>query len=231
MLGNRILLVEDEPHIAQALTHALNEESLDPTRVGTISDARESYKNNTFDVIILDVGLPDGNGFDFCREIRKNGDNIHIIILTNRSDEINEVRGLEIGADDYIKKDSFSAIALAIKIKNLLTKKEEKNSTPSLSPLQLHLDEDKKRITFKGEDLNLSSIELSILSLLLKRPGRVYSPGEIISLCWRGTKVNNETVAFHIKNIRKKFEDIDPKIDAKKDILVNQVGLGYSVKD
>jgi len=233
MLGNRILLVEDEPHIAQALTHALNEESLDPTRVGTISDARESYKNNTFDVIILDVGLPDGNGFDFCREIRKNGDNIHIIILTNRSDEINEVRGLEIGADDYIKKDSFSAIALAIKIKNLLTKKEEKNSTPSLSPLQLHLDEDKKRITFKGENLNLSSIELSILSLLLKRPGQKYSPDQIIAQCWvkGGENVNNEAVAFHIKNIRKKIEAVDPKIDAKKDILVNHVGLGYSVKD
>ena len=233
MLGNRILLVEDEPHIAQALTHALNEESLDPTRVGTISDARESYKNNTFDVIILDVGLPDGNGFDFCREIRKNGDNIHIIILTNRSDEINEVRGLEIGADDYIKKDSFSAIALAIKIKNLLTKKEEKNSTPSLSPLQLHLDEDKKRITFKGENLNLSAVELSILSLLLKRRGQVYSPDQIIAQCWvkGGENVNNEAVAFHIKNIRKKIEAVDPKIDAKKDILVNHVGLGYSVKD
>ena len=233
MLGNRILLVEDEPHIAHALTHALNEESLDPTRVGTISDAREAYKNNTFDVIILDVGLPDGNGFDFCREIRKNGDNIHIIILTNRSDEIDEVRGLERGADDYIKKDSFSAIALGIKIKNLLTKQEEKNSTPSLSHLQLNLDETKKRITFKGENLNLSAVELSILSLLLKRPGQVYSPDQIIAQCWvkGGENVNNEAVAFHIKNIRKKIEAVDPKIDAKKDILVNHVGLGYSVKD
>ena len=230
MSGNRILLIEDEPHIAEALTHALNEESLDTTRVGTISDAREAYKNNTFDLIILDVGLPDGLGFDFCEEIRGNGDNIPIIFLTSFSDEVDEVRGLSIGADDYVTKP-FSAIALSIKIKKILVKKEEKNSTPSLSPLQLHLDEAKKRITFKGENLNLSSIELSILSLLLKRPGRVYSPGEIISLCWRGTKVNNEAVAFHIKNIRKKFEDIDPKIDAKKDILVNHVGLGYSVKD
>ena len=72
---------------------------------------------------------------------QKNGDNIHIIILTNQSDEIDEVRGLERGADDYIKKDSFSAIALGIKIKNLLVKKEEKNSTPSLSHLQLNIDE------------------------------------------------------------------------------------------
>ena len=179
------------------------------------------------------MGLPDGNGFDFCKEIRKNGDNIHIIILTNRSNEIDEVRGLEIGADDYIKKDSFSAIALVIKIKNLLTKKEEKNSTPSLSPLQLNLDEAKKRITFKGENLNLSAVELSILSLLLKRPGQVYSPDQIIAQCWvkGGENVNNEAVAFHIKNIRKKIEAVDPKIDAKKDILVNHVGLGYSVKD
>jgi len=232
MLGNRILLVEDEPHIAQALTHALNEESLDPTRVGTISDARESYKNNTFDVIILDVGLPDGNGFDFCKEIRGNGDNIPIIFLTSFSAEVDEVRGLSIGADDYVTKP-FSAIALSIKIKKILVKKEEKNSTPSLSHLQLNLDETKKRITFKGENLNLSSIELSILSLLLKRPGQKYSPDQIIAQCWvkGGENVNNEAVAFHIKNIRKKIEDIDPKIDAKKDILVNHVGLGYSVKD
>ena len=232
MLSNRILLVEDEPHIAEPLTLALNKEGLDPTRVGTISDAREAYKNNTFDLIILDVKLPDGLGFDFCEEIRRNGDSIPIIFLTSLSDEVDEVRGLSIGADDYVTKP-FSAIALSIKIKKILVKKEEKNSTPSLSPLQLNLDEAKKRITFKGENLNLSSIELSILSLLLKRRGRPYSPDEIIAQCWvkGGENVNNEAVAFHIKNIRKKFEDIDPKIDAKKDILVNHVGLGYSVKD
>ena len=232
MLSNRILLVEDEPHIADPLTLTLNKEGLDPTRVGTISDAREAYKNNTFDLIILDVKLPDGLGFDFCEEIRRNGDNIPIIFLTSLSDEVDEVRGLSIGADDYVKKP-FSAIALSIKIKKILVKKEEKNSTPSLSPLQLHLDEAKKRITFKGENLNLSAVELSILSLLLKRPGQVYSPDQIIAQCWvkGGENVNNEAVAFHIKNIRKKFEDIDPKIDAKKDILVNHVGLGYSVKD
>ena len=232
MSGNRILLIEDEPHIAEPLTLTLNKEGLDPTRVGTISDAREAYKNNTFDLIILDVGLPDGNGFDFCKEIRGNGDNIPIIFLTAWSNEIHEVRGLSIGADDYVTKP-FSAIALSIKIKKILVKKEEKNSTPSLSPLQLNLDEAKKRITFKGENLNLSSIELSILSLLLKRPGQVYSPDQIIAQCWvkGGENVNNEAVAFHIKNIRKKIEAVDPKIDAKKDILVNHVGLGYSVKD
>jgi two-component system catabolic regulation response regulator CreB len=232
MLGNRILLVEDEPHIADPLTLTLNKEGLDPTRVGTISDAREAYKNNTFDLIILDVGLPDGNGFDFCKEIRGNGDNIPIIFLTSFSAEVDEVRGLSIGADDYVTKP-FSAIALSIKIKKILVKKEEKNSTPSLSPLQLHLDEAKKRITFKGENLNLSAVELSILSLLLKRPGQVYSPDQIIAQCWvkGGENVNNEAVAFHIKNIRKKIEAVDPKIDAKKDILVNHVGLGYSVKD
>ena len=232
MLSNRILLVEDEPHIAEPLTLALNKESLDPTRVGTISDAREAYKNNTFDLIILDVKLPDGLGFDFCEEIRRNGDNIPIIFLTSLSDEVDEVRGLSIGADDYVKKP-FSAIALSMRIKKILVKKEEKNSTPSLSPLQLHLDEDKKRITFKGENLNLSAVELSILSLLLKRRGQPYSPDQIIAQCWvkGGENVNNEAVAFHIKNIRKKIEAVDPKIDAKKDILVNHVGLGYSVKD
>ena len=232
MLSNRILLVEDEPHIADPLTLTLNKEGLDPTRVGTISDAREAYKNNTFDLIILDVGLPDGNGFDFCKEIRGNGDNIPIIFLTSFSAEVDEVRGLSIGADDYVKKP-FSAIALSMRIKKILVKKEEKNSTPSLSPLQLNLDEAKKRITFKGENLNLSAVELSILSLLLKRPGQKYSPDQIIAQCWvkGGENVNNEAVAFHIKNIRKKIEAVDPKIDAKKDILVNHVGLGYSVKD
>ena len=232
MLSNRILLVEDEPHIAEPLILALNKEGLDPTRVGTISDAREAYKNNTFDLIILDVKLPDGLGFDFCKEIRGNGDNIPIIFLPSFSAEVDEVRGLSIGADDYVTKP-FSAIALSMRIKKILVKKEEKNSTPSLSPLQLHLDEAKKRITFKGENLNLSAVELSILSLLLKRRGQPYSPDQIIAQCWvkGGENVNNEAVAFHIKNIRKKIEAVDPKIDAKKDILVNHVGLGDSVKD
>ena len=100
MLSNRILLVEDEPHIAEPLILALNKEGLDPTRLGTISDAREAYKNNTFDLIILDVGLPDGLGFDFCEEIRGNGDNIPIIFLTAKGEEEDKVFACFLFLDD-----------------------------------------------------------------------------------------------------------------------------------
>ena len=231
MLGNRILVVEDEPHIAEPLADRLIQENLEPTIVSTITDARNTYKNNTFDLIILDVHLPDGNGFDFCKEIRSSGDKIHIIILTALSDEIDEVRGLEIGADDYVKKDTVSLKALSIKIKNLLTKNKGGDSRPSLSHWLLDIDKDRKRITFKGKNLKLTSLEYSILSLLCKYPGQVYSPDEIIEQCWEGDIAETQAVAFHIKNIRKKIKAIDPETNPEQDILVNQVGIGYSLKE
>jgi DNA-binding response OmpR family regulator len=233
MSRNRILVVEDEPHIAEPLADRLIQEGLDPTRVATIADARNAYDNNTFDLIILDVHLPDGSGFDFCKEIRRGGDKIHIIILTALSDEIDEVRGLEIGADDYVKKDTVSLKALSIKIKNYLTKNRDTESRPCLSHLQLVVDKNKKRITFKGKNLELTSREYSILSLLCKYPGQPYSPEEIIDKCWEGdiTELNSQAVAFHIKNIRKKIKAIDPQTNPEKDVLVNQVGIGYALKE
>ena len=90
MPSKRILVVEDEPSIADTLVHALSIESFEPTRVATISKAREALKNNTFAAIILDVGLPDGNGFDFCKEIRLN-DDIPILFLTARDDELGDL--------------------------------------------------------------------------------------------------------------------------------------------
>ena len=220
MPSKRILVVEDEPSIADTLVHALSIESFEPTRVATISKAREALKNNTFAAIILDVGLPDGNGFDFCKEIRLN-DDIPILFLTARDDELDQVRGLEIGADDYVTKP-FSPIAVVLRVKTILRRTQD--PTPAMASKEFHVDEERQRVTFKEKALELSNIEYKILKLLINAPGRVYTRDEIMDSCWSDSTMSlDRTVDAHIKTIRKKLKAIDPD----EQILKTRVGVGY----
>ena len=224
MYRKRILVVEDETSIADIIVFALNKESLDCDRVATLSEARAIYEKNTFDLILLDVSLPDGTGFDFCEEIKKN-DNIPIVFLTARDEETSLVRGLTLG-EDYVTKP-FSPTALVLKIKNALEK--VKGEEVSRSESGFHVDNDKNLITFKGQILKLGLLEYEILKLLVKRPGRVFSRNDIIELCWpdEPNMDSDRTVDTHIKTIRKKIGDIEPT----EDIIITHYKRGYSLKD
>jgi two-component system catabolic regulation response regulator CreB len=227
MLGKRILVVEDEPKIAESLICILQIDGFNPTRVPTISEARQAIRKNPFSAIVLDVNLPDGNGFDFCKELRQS-DDTPILFLTLEDGENDRILGLDYGADDYVTKP-FSPREVSSRIKAILRRVE--GSTPSKSNSLFHPDEDRKRITFKGKVLDLTRQEYSTLSLLLNRPGHVYSRRLIIDLCWKdnaGAK-NERTVDSHIKTIRRKLADIDPKVDPR-DILKTHIGMGYSLE-
>ena len=236
MSRKRILVVEDEPNIATPLIDALKGENLDPSIAETISEARKAYKNNTFDAIILDVKLPDGNGFDFCEEIRLKDRVTPIIFTTSKTEDVHEVRGVTMGADDYVKKP-YNPLVVALKIKRIVTRVTGVDSAPSKSSSLLTLDDEKQRITFKGKDLQsgkeLANMEYKILKLLITRPGKVYTREEILGDCWGddATSVNNDRVVdTHIRTIRRKLKDIDPDVDPK-DILITHIGGGYSVKE
>ena len=118
-----ILVVEDEPNIAAPLIRVLKEQGLDAMRVATIFEAKDAMKDNNFSAIVLDVKLPDGNGFDFCKELRKTND-IPILFLTSLSDEVDKIVGLEIGADDYMTKP-FSSREVSAKLKAILSFSED----------------------------------------------------------------------------------------------------------
>ena len=213
MPGKQILVVEDEPKIAETLIHVLNEQDFEATRVATILEAREALIVNVFSAIVLDVKLPDGNGFEFCKELRKTND-IPILFLTSISDEVDKIVGLEIGADDYVTKP-FSPREVSARLKAII--KRVKEPIPVNQNTQFKVDEEKKRITYKDQLIETRPIEYEILKLLIKRPGRVFSRDEIIDYCWpdNPNMDSNRTVDTHIKTIRKKIGDIDPQTDPK----------------
>ena len=213
MSSKQILVVEDEPKIAETLIHVLNEQDFEATRVATILEAREALKVNVFSAIVLDVKLPDGNGFEFCKELRKTND-IPILFLTSISDEVDKIVGLEIGADDYVTKP-FSPREVSARLKAII--KRVKEPIPVNQNIQFKVDEEKKRIAYKGQLIETRPIEYEILKLLIKRPGRVFSRDAIIDYCWpdNPNMDSNRTVDTHIKTIRKKIGDIDPQTDPK----------------
>ena len=223
-----ILVVEDEPNIAEPLIRVLKEEGLDAIRVATIFEAKEALKDNTFDAIVLDVGLPDGNGFDFCKELRKT-DETPVLFLTAREKTIDKVVGLEIGADAYMSKP-FSSREVAATLKAII--RRAKGQTSPDRDSQFKLDEERKKITYKEKFIKTSPIEYKILKLLINRPGRVFSRDEIIDHCWpvEPNMDSDRTVDTHIKTIRKKIKDIDPQIDPKK-VLKTHTGSGFSLDE
>ena len=141
MSGKQILVVEDDPKIAETLVHVLNEQCFEATRVATILEAREVLKLNSFLAIVLDVGLPDGNGFEFCKELRKTNE-IPVLFLTALNDEVDKIVGLEIGADDYVTKP-FSPREVSARLKAIIKRvKEPIQVNPNI---QFKVDEEKKR--------------------------------------------------------------------------------------
>ena len=223
MSTKSILVVEDEPNIAAPLIRVLKEQGFDAMRAATIFEAKDAMKDNNFSAIVLDVKLPDGNGFDFCKELRKTND-IPILFLTSLSDEVDKIVGLEIGADDYMTKP-FSSREVSAKLKAILRRVKEPTSDSRDS--QFKIDGEKKRITYKGNKVATSNLEYKILKLLIESPGRVFSRDQIMDHCWGvGVHSSDRTVDTHIKTIRKKLKDIDPQIDPKK-ILKTHTGTGF----
>ena len=218
-----ILIIEDEPSIADTLIYALEREGFVPTRVATLAEARAAVGAHAYAAIVLDVGLPDGNGFDFCRDLRRDHAT-PILFLTSRNDEVDRIVGLEIGADDYITKP-FSPREVAARLKAVLRRAVQPavNGTPEF----FQIDAGKRRIIFRGNALELSRYEYGILNLLLRRPGQVYSRQQIMQHVWPDPDMSLErTVDTHIKTIRNKLKRI-----ADEDVLLTHRGVGYSIKE
>ena len=227
MYSKEILLVEDEPNTAEILVHLLKNEGFLPTMVETISDARKAIWKVDFAAIILDVGLPDGNGFDFCREIRKTS-KTPILFLTSQNSVDKQTIGLQM-ADDYVVKPFENKVVLE-RIKNIIKRKGGPESSAKDS--KFHLDEDRQIITYQGEVIDATPAEYKILELFITNPGKVYSRESIYNFCWPDDPDIDKsddflrTVDTHIKTIRKKLKDIDPQIDPKK-ILKTDIGNGF----
>lgn len=177
------------------------------------------------DLIILDIGLPDINGFELCKEIRKTH-LIPIIFLTARADEVDRVVGLEIGGDDYVIKP-FSPRELSARVKAVLRRMQQRTaSAPDGSAFQI--DESRKQISFFGKKLELSRYEYAILKVFIRRPGHVLSREQLMDMVWDEPEASmDRTVDAHIKNIRIKLKAVKPDLEP----IITHRGMGYSFSE
>lgn len=227
-MAQRILVVEDEPAIADTITYALRTEGFDVVWASTGGEALHLLEENGIRLILLDVGLPDQNGFDVCKQIRKTSA-VPIIFLTARTEEIDRVVGLEIGGDDYVPKP-FSPRELAARVKAVLRRFPAPEDGPSAARADspFRIDKERMRIWYFGTPLELSRYEFRILEILTRRPGWVFSREKLMDLVWEAPEASmDRTVDTHVKTIRAKLHKIKPGIDP----IQTHRGIGYSWKE
>lgn len=226
-----ILLVEDDRPIADNVILALARENLDCRHVTLAAEGLALLRGGGFDLAILDVGLPDGNGFDLCRTLRGFSD-VPVIFLTARSDEIDRVVGLEIGADDYVLKP-FSPRELAARVKTILRRVSGRNGNgngnvttpPAATPAFIQVDDERARIVCRGQPLELSRSEYLMLKTLAARPEKVFSRAELMDAAGLAEASLERSVDTHIKSLRAKLAACAPDVDP----IQTHRGLGYSL--
>lgn len=218
-----VLLVEDDRPIAENVVLALSREGIDCRHVALAAEGEALLRGSGFDLAILDVGLPDGNGFDLCRAVRAFSD-IPIIFLTARSDEIDRVVGLEIGADDYVLKP-FSPRELAARVKAILRRGRMPATAPQPSPDLIQVDEERAVILCRGQAMDLSRAEYLMLKTLAGRPKKVFSRGELMDAAGLAEASLERSVDTHIKSLRAKLAALAPDADP----IRTHRGLGYSL--
>ncbi|RYZ88224.1 MAG: two-component system response regulator CreB [Proteobacteria bacterium] len=218
----RILLVEDEDAIAQTLIYALETEGFQTvwTRLGSEALSKLS---ESIHFIILDIGLPDMNGFDLCRSFRERSD-LPILFLTARQSEIDKILGLELGGDDYVTKP-FSPREVVARVKRIL--KRSASSIPDSRPSPLEVNVDHGIVIFHGVALKLTRYELLLLNILKGQPGRIFSRAVLMDAVWTDALDTDErTVDTHIKTLRAKLR----AVKADPDVIQTHRGLGYSLQ-
>ncbi|MDB4693506.1 two-component system response regulator CreB [Akkermansiaceae bacterium] len=218
-----VLIVEDEPAIADTLIYALKTENFGVTHVATGGEALAHFDRHAPDFVVLDIGLPDFTGFDVCRTIRQNSQ-VPILFLTARSSEIDQVLGLELGADDYVTKP-FSPRAVVARVRAILRRGGAAGKEES-SELLAHC-EDTMTIRCCAQALDLTAHEYKILAILLKQPGRVFTREQLLEQAWDDPgSAMDRTIDAHIKSLRAKLRETSE--DAAETIQTRR-GLGYAL--
>ena len=235
-MTHRILLLEDEQAIADTLLFALRREGFEVQHWPLAREALAAFAAQPPDLAILDVGVPDGNGFDVCRAIRKTSE-LPIVFLTARSEEIDRILGLELGADDYVSKP-FSPREVCARVKAILRRSAghapATATAPAITPATatdsavpvLQLDEAVQRIRCGDRWLALTRYEYRLLATLLKRPQRIFSRGELMDLVWHDAPdTADRTVDAHIKLLRAKLREAGTRAE----LIQTHRHMGYSL--
>ena len=220
-MAHKILMVEDDFALAMGTEYALTSEGYAVTTAGNLAQAREKF-DDSIDLVLLDVMLPDGTGFEFCKELREKNSDVPIIFLTAVAEEANIVQGLEIGADDYVTKP-FGMMELISRIKAVLRRSGKQQDKTKLSVGGISLDTKKHEVKVDGEQVVLTLKEFELLEKLMRNQGIVLTRDQLLTEIW-GYDFDGETrtVDVHIRTLRQKL--------GEQGSLVKTVrGVGYRI--
>ena len=220
-----ILVIEDEPDIRRNLEYNLGREGFKASSVGSLDEANEKLKSKKFDLILLDLMLPDGSGLDLCKKIKSNSETeaTPIIILTAKDDEVDKVVGFELGAQDYVTKP-FSVRELILRVKAILKRSDTKTKEVVEVERQfgdLKIDVDSHEVHVDSQLIELTALEFRLLKELVDKRGRVQSRDQLLSEVWGyNAEVTTRTVDTHIKRLREKLGSMGKYVQTIR-------GVGY----
>jgi DNA-binding response OmpR family regulator len=227
----RILLVDDEQSIQTLLSYPLRKDGYEVVQATDGREALDRFAEQPFDLVVLDVMLPQLDGLEVCRRLRARSA-VPIIMLTAKSEEIDKVVGLELGADDYITKP-FSMREFRSRIKAALRRADmqpapEQETEPPLEVGDLAVDFGKRSVQVRGDDVSLTFVEFEILGALARNPGRVFTRDQLLARIWGDAAYRDpRTIDVHIRHLREKLES-----DAKSPEYIFTVrGVGYRFRD
>lgn len=232
-MNKLILVVEDEKEIADTLTYALSSEGFEPIWAADGAQALEILSNKNIDLCVLDVGLPDINGFELIKTIRQSEhgyNDVPVMFLTARSEEIDRIIGLEIGADDYVVKP-FSPREVVTRVKVILKRLEKAAETTAhtenVNSCDFEHHAEQRQVSYRGDTINLTRAEYQLMTTFLAQPGRVYSRRQLIEQIWSSNHPSDDrAIDTHIKTLRAKLKSHNPH----QEFIVTHRGFGYSLE-
>jgi two-component system, OmpR family, response regulator len=227
----RILLVDDEPPIQTLLSFPLERDGYEVVAAADGREALARYSEQIFDLVVLDVMLPRMDGLEVCRRLRAKGETVPIIMLTAKSEEIDKVLGLELGADDYITKP-FSMREFRSRVKAALRRagmaRVDADDERPTEVSGLRIDPAKRAVTRDGEPVATTFVEFEILAALAGAPGRVFTRDMLLARVWGDSAYRDpRTIDVHIRHLREKIET-DPK---EPEFIFTVRGVGYRFRD
>lgn len=209
-MANRVLVVDDEKLIVKGIRFSLEQDGMEVDCAYDGEEALEFARNNSYDMILLDVMLPKMSGFEVCQQIREFS-NTPIVMLTAKGEDMDKILGLEYGADDYITKP-FNILEVKARIKAIMRrttrKSEEKSSARVIENRDMKLDCDGRRVYIKNREVNLTAKEFEVLELLIKNPNKVYGREDLLKIVWGSDYPGDvRAVDVHIRRLREKIEE------------------------
>ena len=220
----KLLIIEDDTDLREGLSFSFSGDGYDITEVGSKREGLREIEKGLYDIVLLDCNLPDGTGFELCKEVRSYS-NVPIIMLTARDTELDEIQALELGVNDYLSKP-FSLGVLKARMKRIL---QEKVETAKIVTGSLSVDQSSCKVWKRGEEIPLSKLEYRLLLYLIENKNHILSKDQILEKIWdsNGKYVDNNTLSVNISRLRAKIED-----DASNPVHIKTVhGIGYIWKE